>query len=175
VTTASARRPAVERRRGPPGSAGYRRRLAPIVVAVGLVVAPTALSPPGVPEGVWLMDGRVAVQIFACDSLMCGRVIWLLVPRDPEGLLDRDKNNPDPALRSRKLCGLTILRGLRPDGANRWKDGTFYNPDDGKTYRVTAEIKSADAMIARIYVGLPIFGRTKTLSRVTHDVTEGWC
>jgi uncharacterized protein (DUF2147 family) len=171
----SAQRPTADRRRGPSGSAGHRRRLAPVAAALGLVVAPAALSQPGVPEGVWLMDGRVAVQIFACQSLMCGRVIWLRVPRDPQGLLDRDKHNPDPALRSRKLCGLTILRGLRPKGVDRWQDGTFYNPDDGKTYRVTAQLKSADVMVARIYEGLPIFGKTKTLARVAHDTTEGWC
>jgi uncharacterized protein (DUF2147 family) len=149
-----------------------RAALAASVVA--LAAAPST-APPHIPQGVWLMDGRVAVQIHDCAQLMCGRIIWLRVPRDAGGVLDRDKNNPDPALRDRKLCGLTILRGLRPTGGNRWKDGQFYNPDDGKTYRVTAQIKSPDQMVARIYLGLPILGQTKTLDRVTHDTTEGWC
>jgi len=130
---------------------------------------------PAVPPGVWLMDGRVAVQIFECEGLMCGRIVWLRIPRDPQGALNLDKRNPVPALRRRKLCGLTILWGLRPTGSNHWVDGWFYNPDDGKAYNVTAQLKSDDVIVARIFRGVPLFGRTKTLSRVSHDTTEGWC
>ena len=153
--------------------------MALLVAAMVLLAAPSAASEPSVlpavPQGEWLMDGKVAVQIFECEGLMCGRIIWLLVPRDPEGLLNLDRKNPVPALRQRKLCGLTILWGLRPTGANRWVDGWFYNPDDGKAYSVTAQLKSDDVIIARIYAGLPIFGKTKTLARVPHGVSEGWC
>ena len=62
-----------------------------------------------IPEDVWLIDGKVAVQIYDCDGLLCGRILWLQTPRDPQGVLDRDKNNPNPALRQRGLCGLTVL------------------------------------------------------------------
>lgn len=159
-------------RGGPHGRFG---RITLIVAVIALLVAPRAQSQPAVPQGVWLMDGRVAVQIFECEGLMCGRIIWLLVPRDPQGLLDRDRKNPVPALRQRKLCGLTILWGLRPTGANRWVDGWFYNPEDGKAYSVTAQLKSDDVIVARIYVGMPMFGKTKTLARVPRETTEGWC
>ena len=47
-----------------------------------------------------------------------------------------DKKNPDPALRQRPLCGLTIFWALRPAGPDRWTDGGFYNPDDGQTYSI---------------------------------------
>jgi uncharacterized protein (DUF2147 family) len=89
--------------------------------------------------------------------------------------LNLDNKNPVPALRERELCGLTILWGLRPAGANRWVDGWFYNPDDGRAYSVTAQLKSDDVIVARVYVGIPLFGNTKTLARVPHDTTEGWC
>ena len=156
------------------GSRG-RLSVALILAAIAFVYPLQAVSQPAVPQGVWLMDGRVAVQIFDCASLMCGRIIWLAVPRDPQGLLDRDKKNPAPALRQRKLCGLTVLWGLHPVRSDRWRDGWFYNPDDGVTYRVKAQLKSADVLVARVYVGVPLLGRTKTLVRVTHDTSEGWC
>jgi uncharacterized protein (DUF2147 family) len=89
--------------------------------------------------------------------------------------LNRDKKNPNPALRDRELCGLTILWGLHPAGPDRWEGGGFYNPDDGETYNVSAQLKSADMIIARIYSGLPLFGRTKTLVRVPHGTSDGWC
>lgn len=168
------RRAAAER----PRLRGLRRclgRIAPVLTASAFFIAPYARSEPAVPQGVWLMDGRVAVQIFDCEGLMCGRIIWLRVPRDPQGLLDRDKKNPDPALRERKLCGLTILWRLRPTEADRWQDGWFYNPEDGKTYSVKAQLVSDDVIVARIYAGIPIFGKTKTLARVAHETSEGWC
>jgi uncharacterized protein (DUF2147 family) len=181
--TALASGPA-ERRRRASGRLKRLGRIVLVVVAVVFPIAPRALPQPtvaeapvpvAVPQGVWLMDGRVAVQIFECEGLMCGRIVWLRVPRDAQGLLDRDRKNPVPALQQRKLCGLTILWGLRPTGANRWVDGWFYNPDDGKAYSVTAQLKSDDVIVARIYSGIPLFGKAKTLARVAHDTTEGWC
>lgn len=128
-----------------------------------------------IPPGVWLMDDEVAVQIYDCDGSLCGRILWLLTPRDSQDRLHLDKNNPDPALRERPLCGLTILWGLSATGPDRWGGGWFYNPDDGNTYRVSAQLKSPDVIIARIYVAIPFFGRTKTLTRVPHGVSDGWC
>lgn len=144
-------------------------------LAVFLTAVAHAVARPAVPPGVWLIDRRAAVQIYDCGGLMCGRILWLIVPRNAEGALDLDKNNPDLALRQRRLCGLTILSRLEPDGPNRWKNGSFYNPDDGKTYRVTAQLKSDDVLVARIYLLVPLFGKTKTLVRVPQGTSEGWC
>lgn len=149
---------------------------------VVLLVATLAWLPgPGpdagvaLPQGVWLIDGKVAVQIFDCDGLLCGRILWLRIPRDRQGQFVVDKKNPDPTLRKRPLCGLTILWGLRSTGLERWGDGWFYNPDDGRTYSISAKLDSADVITARIYVGIPLFGRTKTLLRVAHGTSDGWC
>ena len=127
------------------------------------------------PEGVWLIDGKAAVQIFDCRGLLCGRILWLQSPRDLQGQLNRDRNNPDFALRQRPLCGLTILWGLRFAGPGRWDDGWFYNPDNGRTYRVSAQLSSDDLIVARVYLGVPFFGETKRLLRVPHGTSEGWC
>ncbi len=154
----------------------HRLRRAPLLAAAMTLLAATpAMSQPVVPEGVWLIDGRAAVQIYDCAGLMCGRIIWLKVPRNLLGQLDRDKHNPDPALRQRQLCGLTMLRNLRPAGPGRWSDGWFYNPDDGKTYRVSANQASDNVIKARIYIGAPLLGQTKSLMRVPHGVSAGWC
>jgi uncharacterized protein (DUF2147 family) len=151
------------------------RRFAVLAAVFILLAVPCAVARAAVPEGVWLMDAKVAVQIFACKGGMCGRILWLKIPRDPQGVLDRDKDNPDPALRQRGLCGLTILWNLQPDGPNRWKEGWFYDPDDGKTYRVTAELQSPDGITARVYTLVRVLGQTKILSRVPHGTSDGWC
>ena len=82
------------------------------LVSIGVVVSvPRTLASVGIPQGVWLIDNEVAVQIFDCSNLLCGRIVWLSIPRDPQGRLVLDKKNPDPALRQRPLCGLTIFWG----------------------------------------------------------------
>jgi uncharacterized protein (DUF2147 family) len=146
-----------------------------LTVAAGCLAPPRAVAQAAVPQGVWLIDNKAAVRIFDCAGLMCGRIAWLYKPRDAQGRLDRDKNNPDPTLRERPLCGVTMIWALRPDGPNRWRDGRFYNADDGKTYRVTAQLKSADLLVARIYLGIPLFGKTKTLIRTPQGASDGWC
>lgn len=136
---------------------------------------PRTLAAAADPLGVWLMGTKVAIQIFNCGGMLCGRVIWLKAPLNPQGLLKRDKLNPDPALRQRQVCGPTIIWNLSPKGKNSWEGGWFYNADDGSTYRVNMKIKSADVISARIYSGIRLFGETRTLVRVPMGTSAGWC
>jgi uncharacterized protein (DUF2147 family) len=130
----------------------------------------------GPADGAWFIDGTgAAIQIFDCGGLLCGRIIWLEKARDTAGRLARDDKNPDPVFRQRPLCGLTVIQGLQPAGLDHWNSGSLYNPDDGKTYRISAELRSADTFVARIYLGVPLFGETKTLLRVPRLRSEGWC
>lgn len=119
------------------------------------------------------MDGRAVVRLFDCTGKMCGRILWLKVPRDLEGQLDRDKNNPK--LRNRQLCGLTILWILQPTTQYHWEGGWCYNSDDGTKYRVKAQLESGDTIIARIDLGIPLFGQSKTVARVPRGTSPGWC
>jgi uncharacterized protein (DUF2147 family) len=148
-----------------------------LVIALSSFAAPgTAVSGSLSAVGAWFIDGTgVAVQIFDCSGLLCGRIIWLEKACDSAGQLARDNKNPDPAFRQRPLCGLTVVQGLQPAGLDHWNSGSLYNPDDGKTYRISAEIRSADVFVARIYLGMPLFGETKTLLRVPRLRSEGWC
>ncbi|MDP1749126.1 MAG: DUF2147 domain-containing protein [Reyranella sp.] len=78
-------------------------------------------------------------------------------------------------MRQRGLCGLSAFWNLHPDGPNRWKDGWFYSPDDGRTNKVTAELTSDDLVTARVYTLLPLLGQTRALQRVLHGTSDGWC
>ena len=105
------------------------------------------------PDGTWFIDGTGgAVQIFDCDGLLCGRIIWLWTAHDTAGRPASDKKNPDPAFRQRPLCGLTILQGLQPAGLDRWSSGSLYNPDDGVTYRVSRQNSARPMWLSRAYI-----------------------
>ena len=118
------------------------------------------------PRGVWLVDGKAAVEIYDCGGGLCGRIVALTEPRDRQGAPKHDSHNPDPALRDRPLCGLTVLNGLRSAGAGAWDGGRFYNPDDGHRYSATAQMASEDRLVARFFVGLPMLGESRTLTRI---------
>lgn len=72
-------------------------------------------------------------------------------------------------------CGPNYSRGLQAADIDHWESGWLYNPDDGKTYPVRAKLRSVDTFVARIYLGIPLFGETWTLLRVPRLSSEGWC
>jgi len=128
-----------------------------------------------VPGGTWMFANRVALQIFDCSGLLCGKIVWLLRPDNPAGQPDLDDLNPDPALRQRHLCGLTIIWGMQSNGQGQWSNGWLYDPKDGITYNVTAELTSPSIITARVYRGSPLLGRTEILVRDPPLRGDGRC
>lgn len=83
-------------------------------------------------QGQWYTKGkRAVVTIAPCGQTMCGKLTRFIEP--PAGGVTTDVNNPDPALKKRKLVGLPILSGFVSDG-KKWR-GKIYDPESGKTYR----------------------------------------
>lgn len=138
------------------------------VAALCFAVSAAAATPSLASEadGVWAVEDRVAVQIFDCASKMCGRIVWLVKPRNGQGWLDRDIHNPDPQVRGRPLCDLTIIWNLQPAGPGQWEDGRFYDPQTGGTYQVRAEMVSPNVIKARIYRFFAFLGQTRMLRRL---------
>jgi uncharacterized protein (DUF2147 family) len=128
-----------------------------------------------VPGGTWMFANRVALQFFDCSGQLCGRIVWLLRPDNPAGQPDLDYLNPDPALRQRHLCGLTIIWGMQPNGQDHWSNGSLYDPKDGITYNVTAELSSPSIITARVYRGILRLGRTEILIRDPPLRFDGRC
>jgi uncharacterized protein (DUF2147 family) len=148
-----------------------------LAAALVAFAVPRPAASADIPEGVWLIEPAPAsaLRLFECGGLVCGSVVWLRKFRDSSGQIQHDRLNPDPSLRSRLVCGMTVLWGLVPTSTGKWTRGWFYNPDDGKTYRITAQRAAPDAIVARIYVGIPLFGESRTLRQVPRLETEGWC
>ena len=110
------------------------------VALVACVTLAVRASRAKTPVGVWYAEGGAAkVGIERCGDELCGRVVWLRSPLDEEGCPLRDRHNPDPALRTRMVEGMEILRELRPGD---------------------------DRIRLRGYVAVPLIGRTTTWTRV---------
>jgi hypothetical protein len=159
------------------------RRLAPIAVALlSLAVSPPALAAPPFPSprdddgqvldvtyppdsilGEWCTQkeenrapGRVNF-VRAKDGTYTGIFSWSSEPR-------KDIHNKDPKLRDRSLVGIVLMWNLRYDDGE-YVDGYVYNPEDGGTYRMKAEVLSAESLKLRGYIGISLFGQTKTWTR----------
>ncbi|HTV87472.1 MAG TPA: DUF2147 domain-containing protein [Stellaceae bacterium] len=136
---------------------------------LAILLAASAVAHAAAPiEGSWLTEGKSGiVEIFRCgggDGL-CGRLAWVRIkPSDnnPQGI---DNRNPSPGLRSRPLCGLTIMWGFRADGAGHWNDGTIYDPQSGNTYRAEMTMRPDGSLGVRGYVLLSLFGRSEIWTR----------
>ena len=117
-------------------------------------------------EGVWLNeDGDGWIELVIVSGELTGSIAGS--PQDPHNRNPPrlDGQNPDPALRSRPLLGLTILAGFRHEADGRWVGGQIYDPNSGKTYRGTISILDDNTLDLRGYVGIPLFGRTETWRR----------
>jgi uncharacterized protein (DUF2147 family) len=87
------------------------------------------------PAGTWLTQGgNSRIRIADCGGALCGTIVWLKEPNDPDTKKPKtDKNNADASKRGRPLMGVQIVLAMKPNGANKWS-GSVYNAEDGKTY-----------------------------------------
>lgn len=106
-----------------------------LLVSAGLTATAGATASAYDISGVWrLSDGKVTVQIAPCGGKnYCGKVVGLAKPNYKDGRPKVDRKNPNPALRKRRVMGLTILYNVHQVANRRW-DGMIYNADDGHTY-----------------------------------------
>src|SRR6266852_963238 len=136
-----------------------------LLAAIGLVLP--ARSVAATPVGHWYAEGGAAqVAIAPCGTELCGRVVWLSSPLDEDGCDLRDRHNPDPTLRSRRVMGLEVLQGLKPRPNGTWVSGSIYDPATGNIYTCHLVLDGDDRLRLRGYVGIPLFGRTTTWTRV---------
>jgi uncharacterized protein (DUF2147 family) len=118
------------------------------------------------PAGLWLTkNGRAAIKVERCDGnpdILCGHVHWLI-----KDALRFDSKNPDPGKRAVPMCGLPVMWGFHRQDALHWIDGRIYKADDGDTYHATLQMLPDGKMLVRGYIGMPLFGKSQKLTRVS--------
>lgn len=153
-------------------------------LALALAAAPLAAAPAAPVAaadrvvGLWLTEEQDAhVRIEKVGETYQGRIVWLkepLYPADDDGgMAGRpkvDRENPDPARRAAPILGLPIVAGFRfRDG--EWKDGTIYDPNNGKTYKCRMWFDGATLRV-RGFIGISLLGRSTSWTRVATVASE---
>ena len=72
-----------------------------------------------------------------------------------------DDKNPNPALRSRPVIGISQFSGMQPSASGKWS-GQIYNADDGGTYVSYVTFGGGDALRVEGCVGMICGGETWT-------------
>lgn len=139
-----------------------RIMMAAAVLAATAATASLGAAEQASPYGQWRTPERGGlIEVSQCDGGLCGKVLGGTPGASAAEQLDR--NNKNPALRSRPLLGMYIFRGLKPAGGS-WK-GSIYNPNDGGTYAATVSLKSAGQLEVKGCVVWPLC-KTQVWSRV---------
>ncbi len=138
-----------------------------------MLCATAALAQDPAPEdgiiGVWLTEEKGGkIEMFRCGDKYCGKTVWIDKAANPDGMDARDKNNPKPEKRDRKIVGTTIFWNLAWDPDDRkWVNGYVYDPSRGKTFRCKAWLtEGGHELKLRGFMGVSVLGSTTTWTRV---------
>lgn len=116
-------------------------------------------------EGLWYNQEKTAkVKIYkAKNDKFYGKIYWL-----KESVVDgkerTDVNNTDKSKQNEPLLGLVMLKGFVKTSADKYGDGTIYDPKNGKTYSCVITHKG-DKLDVQGYVGVAMLGRTTVWTR----------
>lgn len=108
-------------------------------------------------------SGEDHIFIYKKGDKFFGKLGWIKFP-DENGKPKVDKNNPDPAQKTRPVLNLELLKNFVYDGS-KYVDGTIYDPKSGKTYSCKMTIEGNTLKI-RGYIGISLFGRTEVWTKI---------
>jgi uncharacterized protein (DUF2147 family) len=119
--------------------------------------------------GVWYNTVKTGkVEIFKINNQYFGKIIWLKEPlSEKTGKPKVDEYNPDKNLTKNPIIGLEVLKAFEYEGNNVFKNGTIYDPENGKTYKCKITQIDENNLDLRGYIGVPALGRTEKWTRAT--------
>ena len=137
------------------------------ILTLAMLVMPLAAAFAQDVIGKWkLEDGTAIVEVYKQGDAYNGKIVWLQDPNEPDGSPVVDKNNPDKALRSRKLIGLNMLSNLKKNGGE-YNGGSIYDPGNGKTYNCSMKVEGDVLHVRGSLDKKGLLGRTMDWFRVT--------
>lgn len=103
--------------------------------------------------------GEGILKIYETSGKYAGKLVWM---KNPEKL---DLKNPDKTKQSQKILGSTIMHDFVFDG-EIWKDGSIYDPKNGKTYDCKITRDEKGNLNIRGFIGISLLGRTDYFVKV---------
>lgn len=140
--------------------------IAAATLASGAAMASSASDPAAEVTGLWLTQKKgIVIDIYECGEALCGRTVWLKKMNFKDGTPRIDKNNPDPALRERHVCGIEVINQLQQEAVGKWDNGKVYDPKTGDTFDFELKQKG-EKLKVRGYMGVKFLGKSETWTRI---------
>ncbi len=145
------------------------KKLSASILMGALLLASGAIAQTAAPVGLWKTiddasgQPKALIRISISNNALSGKIEKLFRPANEE-------QHPvctqcDGAKKDQPLIGMTILEGLKPDGAG-YSGGTILDPNNGKVYQSKATLTDDGQQLKlRGYIGVPLLGRTQTWLR----------
>jgi uncharacterized protein (DUF2147 family) len=151
-----------------------RARLIIFSVAMSLVGFVHTVSADQSPLGLWQAVDDDTKQptgwflITQQNGVYTGKIakMFLKPGEDPADLNDlcdqcKDDRHNHPWL------GLELIRGMQPEGEDKYGGGTILDPRDGKIYKATLKVSpDGQTLIVRGYLGVELLGRNQYWTRL---------
>ncbi|GBF48646.1 hypothetical protein LPTSP4_01460 [Leptospira ryugenii] len=114
------------------------------------------------------------IELYPCEGKICGRTICIrdnFYKENEDGLPGTpllDSKNENPSLRSRKKLGIVFIENFESVGRGIFRNGTIYNPRDGKTYcgKMTLTNEGKQLELRGNLCMLPFIGKTNTWQKI---------
>lgn len=144
----------------------WRTYAAAAVVTALIIASPAGAARAAQPDdiiGTWQSE-TIKLEFFKAGPEYNARILWGNRIVESDGTtFKKDTLNPDPALRSRSLQGITMVTGLVYQNGE-WTGGTLYDGSSGRLISGKAEIVDGKLHL-RGYMGIPAVGQTMVLQR----------
>jgi len=115
--------------------------------------------------GIWKCDDY-KIEVYKTGNTYSAKLLWSKEMFEADGKTPKkDVKNPNEKLRSRSVQGLTHITGLAFKD-DEYVDGKLYSVQDGNTYSIKGELKSANNLETRGYKGIPLMGKSFKWMRV---------
>lgn len=131
------------------------------------------------PIGYWLTGideevgkRRAKVELYPCGSKICGKILALSIPIDPETKKPKlDKHNSDASKHNTPIVGMQMVSNMAPDSSepNKWTGGTLYDAVSGNTYNGYFTMPDNNNLHLTGTVLGGLIGRTQEWIRTTKD------
>jgi uncharacterized protein (DUF2147 family) len=89
--------------------------------------------------------------------------MFLQPGQDPNKLCDQCKDDRH----NHPWLGLQIIRGMQPEGSEKYGGGTILDPRDGKIYKAEMKLTpDGQTLVVRGYIGFALFGENQYWTRL---------
>jgi len=109
------------------------------------------------PTGWFLIDDHNGVF----DGIIAK--MFLKPGEDPNAICDKCKDDR----KDHTWLGLEIIRGMNPEGENKYGGGTILDPRDGKIYKATMKVTpDGQTLVVRGYISFELLGQNQYWTRL---------